>query len=165
MRARLALAMAAALALAGCRAKEITKLQRDEAANDVSDADFAVTIHDWARAETGYGKAVELCPDEGDVWMNLGIVRMRQHKNDEARSAYKSALSVYVAGSKAHPLDSATVMRRAYVLVVLGRSDEARSVVADAVAKSPDDRRLQNFVAAKGVDNMMADPALKEISP
>ncbi|HEY5227288.1 MAG TPA: tetratricopeptide repeat protein [Opitutaceae bacterium] len=165
MSARLALAMAAALALAGCRAREITKLERDEAANDVSDADFAVTIHDWGRAETGYGSAAALCPDEGDIWMNLGIVRMRQHKGSDAKAAYKSALSAYEDSYKAHPSNSVTVLRRAYALVVLGRGDEARSVVADAAARAPDDRRLQSFIETKGLDKMMADPGLKEISP
>jgi Flp pilus assembly protein TadD len=165
MRARLALAMAATLALAGCRAKEITKLQRDEAANDVSDADFAVTIHDWGRAESGYAKAAALCPDEGDIWMNLGIVRMRLHNSGDARGAYKSALSAYSDSYKADPSNSLTVLRRAYVLAILGRGDEARSYVEDAAAKAPDDRRLKAFIESKGVDKMLADPALKDVSP
>jgi Flp pilus assembly protein TadD len=165
MRVRLALVLAAMLVVAGCRAKQITKLERDEAANDVSDANFAVTIRDWARAEGMYAKAAALCPDEGDVWMNLGIVRMRMHNSGDARSAYKSALSAYVDSYRANPANSATVLRRAYVLAVLGRADDARAVVAAAAAKAPDDRRLQGFVEAKGVDKMLADPALKEISP
>jgi hypothetical protein len=165
MRARLALAAAATLVLAGCRAKEITKEQRDQALLDASDAEFAMTIHDLPRAEGMLVKASELCPDEGDLWLKLGIVRMGLKNPDGARQAYKSALSAFVDTCKARPADSAPIIKRAYVLTILGRGDEARSLVADSAAKAPDDRRLQAFVEAKGVDNMLADPALKRISP
>lgn len=165
MRSRLALAAAAMLLLSGCRAKEISKEQRDQALLDASDADFAVTIHDYQRAEGMFAKAVELCPDEGDVWMKLGVVRVRLKNPDGAREAYKSALKAFKDGYKATPSDSSLVLRRAYVLVILGRGDEARSVVSDAGAKAPDDRRLQEFIQANGVDKMLADPAIKQLSP
>jgi Flp pilus assembly protein TadD len=165
MRSRLALAAAALLALAGCRAKEITPEQRNEALLDASDADFAVTIHDLPRAEGNFAKAVELCPDEGDVWMKLGMVRIQLKNPDGARSAYKSALATFVAGSKANPSDSSFIFKRVYVLVILGRGDEARSLVEDAGAKAPDDQRLQAFIQTKALDKMLADPALKQISP
>jgi Flp pilus assembly protein TadD len=157
--------MAAALSLAGCRAKEITQLERDEAANDVSDADFAVTIHDWARAEGMYAKAAQLCPDEPDVWMNLGIVRMRLHNPSDARAAYKAALSAYRDNLKKAPGESVIVIRIAYVLTVLGRADEARNVVADALQKAPDDGRLREFTDSKAIDKMLADPGVKAVSP
>jgi predicted Zn-dependent protease len=165
MRYRLALVIAAALALVGCRAKEITQLERDEAANDVSDADFAVTIKDWPRAEGMYAKAAALCPDEADVWMNLGIVRMRLHNPGDARTAYKAALSAYKDNLKKDPGQSALVIRIAYVLTVLGRPDEARSEVADALQKTPDDTRLKEFSDDKAIDKMLADPGVKAVSP
>jgi Flp pilus assembly protein TadD len=165
MRHRAALVMAAVLALAGCRAKQPTQLERDEAANDASDADFAVTIKDWGRAEGQYAKAAELCPDEGDVWMNLGITRMRLHRPDDARTAYKSALRAYKQDIKLNPGNSATVLREAYVLTVLGRPEEARKVVADAHDRDPTDSRIQGFIDANGEDKMLADPAVREITP
>jgi hypothetical protein len=57
------------------------------------------------------------------------------------------------------------VLRRAYVLVILGRADEARSTVDRARARFPDDRRLRGFVGSEGVDGLVADPAVKSISP
>jgi hypothetical protein len=66
---------------------------------------------------------------------------------------------------KLDPGNSVGVLRTAYVLTLLGRSDEARTLVSDAVEKAPDDRRLQAFVDAKGIDKMLADPGVKEISP
>jgi Flp pilus assembly protein TadD len=165
MRARLALAAAAMLALAGCRAKEISKEQREQAHLDASDAEFAVTIHDLGRAEGMFAKAAELCPDEGDTWLKLGIVRMQLKNPDGARQAYKSAGAAFKDAHKANPSDSSLVIKRAYILVLLGRPDEAQSVVADAAAKAPDDRRLQGFVEMKGVDKMIADPAVKQLTP
>ncbi|HZZ19226.1 MAG TPA: tetratricopeptide repeat protein [Opitutaceae bacterium] len=165
MRARLALAAAAILAIAGCRAKQVTTEERNQALLDASDADFAVTIHDMPRAEGMFAKAVELCPDEGDVWLKLAVVRMQLKNPDGARQAYKSALSAFKDASKAHPADSSLILRRAYILVILGRGDEGRRLVEDAAAKAPDDHRLQAFIQAKGLDKMLADPSVKQISP
>ena len=165
MRRRLALIVAAALAMTGCHRREISSLTRKEAANVVSEAQFAVTLHDWSRAEGLYAKATGLCPDQGDTWVNLGIVRMRLHDKGGARSAYKSALSAYEDASDLEPANSMPIIRRAYVLVLLGRFDEARSLVEKAAAKRPDDRMLKSFVESKGLDRMQADPSLKEIAP
>jgi tetratricopeptide (TPR) repeat protein len=162
---RLALVCAAALAAAGCRPREITSLQRKEAANVVSEAEFAVTLRDWRRAEGLYARAADLCPDAGDAWVNLGIVRMRLGDRPGARAAYKSALSASEAEFGRDPASSQAVMRSAYVLVVLGRADEARSVVDRARARNPDDWRLRNFAERHGIDQLLADPGLKDISP
>jgi hypothetical protein len=57
------------------------------------------------------------------------------------------------------------VLRKAYVLVILGRTDEAKALVSKAYAKLPEDRRLRNFIDGKGLDKLIADPSTKEISP
>jgi tetratricopeptide (TPR) repeat protein len=162
---RLALVLAAALALAGCRPREITSLERKEAANVVSEAEFAVTLKDWKRAEGLYARAAQLCPDAGDPWVNLGMVRMHLGDRSAARSAYKSGLSAYEADYDLNPANTQDVLRRAYVLVILGRADDARSVVDKARAAHPDDRRLRGFMDNRGVDGLIATPGLKDISP
>jgi Flp pilus assembly protein TadD len=162
---RLALVLAAAVVLAGCRPREITKLERDEAANVVSEAEFAVTLKDWPRAEGLYAKAAALCPDMAENWVRLGVVRVRMHNSDGARDAYKSALSAFKDDFKRDPTNSGAVIRGATVLVILGRPDDARAMVAKAYSDHPDDHRLRNFVEMKGVDKIAADPSLKEVSP
>jgi tetratricopeptide (TPR) repeat protein len=162
---RAALLVAAALALAACHRKEISSRDREEAANVLSEGEFAVTMKDWPRAEGLYVKAAALAPDLADTWMNLGIVRMRLHNPAGARSAYKSALSAYDAHLDREPGDSEAVIRKAYVLVILGRPDDARATVEKAQAKYPDDSRLRGFIENKGMDAMVADPGLKSISP
>jgi len=165
MTRRLALVLAAGVVLAGCRAREITKLERDEAANVVSEAEFALTMKDWPRAEGLYAKAVALTPDQGETWVRLGVVRVRLKNPGGAKDAYKSAVSAFEDDYNKHPENTGSVIREATVLVILGRVDEARSVVDKAYAKSPDDRRLRSFVEMKGVDKIIADPGLKEITP
>ena len=165
MMSRLVLVSAAALALAGCRAREITSLQRKEAASVASEAEFAVTMRDWKRAEGLYARAVELCPDAGDAWLNLGVVRVRLGDRGGARTAYKGALGAYEAVTRGAPANSEAVLRRVYVLVILGRVDEARNTVDRALAAHPDDRRLRSFAENKGMDRLLADPELKSLAP
>jgi predicted Zn-dependent protease len=90
---------------------------------------------------------------------------MRLHNPDGAKSAYKSALSAYRDAMDKDPTDTISVIRSASILVILGRVDDARTLVDKASAKNPDDRRLRNFVEVKGLDRIAADPGLKEISP
>jgi tetratricopeptide (TPR) repeat protein len=165
MTLRVAVLLAAVLALSGCHRKAITKLERDEAANLVSEAEFAVTLKEWPRAEDLYSKAVKLSPDAGDTWVNLGIVRMRQDDHSGARTAFKSAISAFKDEFAGDPTHTQAVIHCAYVLVILGRTDEARSFVDKARASYPDDRLLRSFVESKSVDRMMSDPGLKSLSP
>jgi Flp pilus assembly protein TadD len=162
---RLALVLAVALALSGCHRRKATTLERDQAANMVSEAEFATTMKEWGRAEGLYSKALALCPENGDNWMDLGVVRIRLNDHQGARSAYKSALEAYDDAIDLNPGDSQLVVRKAFALVILGRADEARSAVEKALKRLPDDRRLRRFVDDHQLDAMIADPALKGVSP
>jgi len=157
--------VAAALALAGCRAKEISPHDRELAANDLSEAQFALTLKDWPRAEGLFTHAAGLCPDDGNIWENLGIVRMREQNPKAARAAYESAVAAFKAAYKRKPEDSNPLLGAAAVLVILGHADDARVLVNEAAAHHPDDRRLRAFVEANGVDKLVARPGLKDISP
>jgi tetratricopeptide (TPR) repeat protein len=158
------LVLAACAALSGCGKTVITDHQREEAANMVSEADFAVTVREWSRAEGLYKSAVAECPDSGDTWVSLGIARMHLEDHSGAKSAYKSSLKAYKASFEADPTNSEPVLREAYVLVLLGRADEARSAVARAYKDHPDDRGLRSF-SEGDLDKMISDPGLKAITP
>jgi Flp pilus assembly protein TadD len=90
---------------------------------------------------------------------------MRLGNRDGARTAYKSALGAYKDAADLDPANSKAVIRRIYVLVVLGRADEARSVLDKARAKTPADRLLRSFSENDGLSKMIADPGLKSVSP
>src|SRR5262245_57105137 len=122
------------------RQKEITTLQRKEAANLASEAQFAMSLRDLPRTEGLLKKAAELCPDSGEYWVNLGSVRMHMKDRSGAKTAYKSALSAYQAAYKKDSKDKDLLLRQVYVLALLGDVKEARSVLDDAQKKNPDDR-------------------------
>jgi len=82
-----------------------------------------------------------------------------------ARSAYKSAVEAYRGASKLDPSNSNLVIKRVYVLVLLGRAEEARSVFEKARAGNPGDRVLRNFQENRGLDKMLSDPGLKSVTP
>jgi tetratricopeptide (TPR) repeat protein len=162
---RAALLTAAVLALAGCHRREITKLERDQAASILSEAEFAVTLKEWPRAEGLYIQALTICPDEGDAWVNLGMVRMHEDNHDGARAAYKSAVSTFDDALSRNSADTKSAIHRAYVLLILGRADDARAGIEKARAANPNDELIRDFAERHGVDKMLEDPALKSLSP
>ena len=51
-------------------------------------------MEDWDRAARDFEKALELNPDYGEAWNNLGQVRQTQGRMQEAREAYEQALEI-----------------------------------------------------------------------
>jgi Flp pilus assembly protein TadD len=149
----------------GCRrAKEITSLQRKEAANLASEADFAVSIRDLRRAEGLLSQVVALCPDTGDFWVNLGSIRMRLGNRDSAKSAYLSALDAYKQAAKLNKKDGMPILQQVYVLALLGRLEDARKLLEKSQKQYSEDRAIRSFVQGRQLDHLVADPAFKEIS-
>jgi tetratricopeptide (TPR) repeat protein len=165
MTARQALVLAAAFSLAGCARKQISALDRDQAANMASEAEFAATVKEWPRAEGLYAQAAKLCPDSGDLWLALGVARIHTGDRSGARDAYKSAANAYEYAYKADPTNSRSLGQRVYALVLLGRQDDARSVARKAQKDHPDDAYLRDLVDGGQLERVIADPALKDISP
>ena len=162
-----ALCVCAVAALAGCKPKpekpkEIPKAQRVEAANMASEADFALQIKDYARAEKALSRAVELDPDFISYWIDLGLCRRKLNNIDGARTAYKQAIVVCEKAFAADPKNGHIVIAEARVLVLLNRGDEARKLLDKAHREHPDDRDITAFWQAKGVDRMVNDPDLKQ---
>ena len=150
----------------GCsrRSKEITSLQRKEAAQAVSEAQFALTLRDYARAEAELAKAVAACPDNGDYWVSLGSARVRLGQRDGAKAAYKSALAAYEDAAARNAKDEQAVVQQMTVLALLGRVDDARALLAKLPGRFPDSRNIRVFIERKQLDAMLADPKFKEIS-
>ncbi len=160
------------LALAGCsdrsvgkaqpgQPKPVEKVVAAEAENFFSDAAFAMQVRDYARAEQSLSKAVGLRSDIPEWWELLGYAYKLHGKTSDARSAYKKALALWE--NKYDQLaDVQSGMRRVYVLVLLDRADEARSLVEKLTKKHSSDKGLQTFLRNKGVDQMLADPEVQK---
>jgi tetratricopeptide (TPR) repeat protein len=156
----------AALSATGCgrRSKEITSLQRKEAASLASEAEFAVTLRDLPRAEILLTKVAALCPDTGEYWVGLGSLRMRLGDRDGAKSAYQSALRAYQDAAKGEKADGAQVLQQIHALALLGRVDEARKLLEKSEKKFPNDRLIRDFIQERQLDQMLADPTFKGMS-
>jgi tetratricopeptide (TPR) repeat protein len=142
--------------------KPITELQRKEAAHLASEADFAVTLKDYPRAESALAKATELAPDMGSYWINLGVVRKRQANAGGAKDAYQRALRAYEAQAKKNPTDPDPWLRQIYVHALLGRPDDARSTMERMAKQFPTNRNVRVFIDEKQLDEMLADPSFKQ---
>lgn len=175
-RARILFLLAAILALgAGCgggKKKEITTLQRKEAAALDSEAQFAFTVKDFARAEGLLARATELAPDTGALWLRLGMMRMRLGQRDGAKAAYKSALAAFQDAAEAveddpDPAkrnDPEPMLQQVTALALLGRVDDARKVITQITKRFPEHRAVRTFVEQKNLDRMLADPQFKELA-
>jgi tetratricopeptide (TPR) repeat protein len=162
----LILTVVALVLSAGCKpkAKDVTPLQRKEAANLASEAQFALTLRDYARAEPLFEKAAKLSPDTGDFWVNLGVTRRRLGNKSGAKSAYESALSAYRDIHKLDPKETDSLLQEVYVLALLGKVDDARKALEKAQKKFPESRSIRGFVEAKQLDHIVEDATFKEIA-
>ena len=160
----LALLIFAAALTTGCGRKEITSLQRKEAASIVSEAQFAVTLRDYARAEPLLAQAVALCPDTTQYWQSLGAVRCRLGNRSGAKDAYGQMLDQARDQYKRDATQTEALLQQVYALALLGRADDARGVLVKAQKDHPEDRALGAFVESGQLDRILSDPAFKEIA-
>jgi tetratricopeptide (TPR) repeat protein len=171
MNLRASLILLAALAVAaGCgvkspvNQKEPTELDRKRAAHLASEADFAVTIRDHARAEPLFAQAAELVPDSPQYWISLGSTRVRLGRRDAARDAYQNALKAYEKEAATNQNDPEPLLQQAYVLALLGRTKEGHAVLEQAAKRFPNNRKVRAFFQEKEFDRLIADPKVKEIA-
>jgi len=149
---------------AGCGRKEITSLQRKQAANLVSEADFASSLRDYARAEGLLAQAVAVCPDTPVYWLNLGTVRRRLDNRAGAKTAYEAMLDLARANYRHDGKDPEPLLQQVYVLALLGRMDDARAALEKAKKNHPDDRNVRAFLERNQLDRLVEEPAFKEIA-
>lgn len=149
---------------AGCPAKkkEITELQRKEAALRASEAQFSLTMRNWAEAEAALAQAVGLDPDNGSYWISLGSMRMKLGRRAAAKEAYQGALRAFEAQAAKDKADSGPWLQQVYALLLLGRTADARSVLHKAEKQFPNQRNVRIFIEDKQLDRMLADPKFKD---
>lgn len=153
------------LAATGCGPKQpaISDLQRKQAAALVSEAEFALALRDFARAEGLFREAAGLCPDNGAYWLQLGTTSKRLNKTAEAKKSYEQAAKACAAAYKANDKDPGPVLRQVYAYALLGRTDDARALLRKVRKAHPKDEEIQGFDEAT-LDRMIADPGFKAMA-
>ena len=160
----LAVGLGASAAGCGGRKKEITELQRKQAEHLVAEADFAINMRDWARAEGVLARATNLVPDNGAYWSSLGATRVRLGNKAGAKDAYLRALKAYEEEAAADKTgtDVEPWLKQVYVLALLGRVNDGRALLEKIDKKFPRDRNVRAFIEGRQLDAMLADPLFKQ---
>ena len=140
--------------------KEITPLQRKTAANLVSEAQFAVTVRDQARAADLYEKAAALCPDNAEYWLGLGVSRRQLEQRPAAQKAYEAALQACRDAYAHDDKDPGPLIEQIYILALLGRVHDARATLAKVRAAHGDNAVVRNFTE-QSLNQLLADPGFK----
>jgi tetratricopeptide (TPR) repeat protein len=148
---------------AGCGKprREISERDRKEAAVLASEAQFAINLRDWARAEGLLTKTVQLVP-EADYWVALGSARVRLGNRSGAKDAYQKALRAYEDAAAVDGKSVEPWLGQVTVLALLGRIDDGRAVVLKAARRFPNDSRLKELMDAKAFEAMVSDPGFRE---
>lgn len=161
-----ACALFLAFGAAGCGGGKtaVTERQRKEAEHLVAEANFALSLRDWARAEGLLVQAVAVVPGQGDYWVALGSARMRLGNKGGARDAYGKALKAYEQEAAAEEArgNPEPWLGQVYALAVMGRVGDARSLTEKMAKQFPRDPRVRAFVDGKQLDQILADPQFKE---
>lgn len=147
----------------GPRRREITDRDRKEASVLASDAQFAMTLRDWSRAEASFAKAAAIVPD-ADLWLGLGAARVKLGNRDGAKQAYQSALKALDDEIARDGTSSEPWLRQSNVYALLGRLDESRAVLTKAQKRFPNDKRIQGLLDPAQFQKMISAPAFKEIA-
>lgn len=160
VRAGLALLLGAA---AGCGepAKPVSERDRKEAAVLASEAQFALTLRDWARAEAALARAVALAPD-ADWLLALGSTRVRLGDRAGAKDAYQKALRAFEDAAAVDAKRVEPWLGQITVLALLGRTQDSQALVAKAAKRFPQDRRLKELADPPQFEAMVNDPGFRE---
>lgn len=147
----------------GAKRKVVTERDRKEAAALASEAQFAMSVREWSRAEGLLAKAVQLVPD-GDLYLTLGSARVRMNDRSAARDAYRMALKLYEDEAARDTTRSDPWLKQIYVLALLGRPDDSRATAVKALKKFPNDARVKSFSDPKQFERMVGAPSFKDMA-
>lgn len=161
---RAALGALLLLLVAGCSApKEPTERDRKEAAFLISEAQFALTVREWSRAEGLLVKATGLVPD-GDAWLSLGAVRMRLNNRLGAKDAYQSALKAFEQETARNNQVSEPWLKQAFVLGLLGRKSDSQAMIAKAAKIFPNDPKVRALTDPQEFERMFSTQNFKDMA-
>jgi len=151
--------LSCALLAGACKEKpkEVSRSVAAAAASAASEAEFAIQIRDYTRAEEQLRRALEMRPEIADWWLELGQVYKRQAKVAEARKAYERALQAYQAEYRRGE-DPVDLLQQIYVQVLLGRESEARKTLDNVAKKHGTHPEVSHFQEEKMLEHWLRAP-------
>lgn len=161
----LILSCAAVLFSAGCskKPKEVPAAVKAEAASLASEAQFAMQIREYARAEELFQRALKLRDDVPEYWVSLGMARRKQDNVDGARKAYKEALELHTDLYKAdHQPEQ--LAQQAFVLALLGKTDEAIKLLDKGLRDHPDSAVMKKMADPRGLPRTFQSADFKALA-
>ncbi len=159
------LACATALFVTGCskKPKEVPEAVKREAASLLSEAQFAMSIREFSRAEELIQRALKLQDDVPEYWVSLGMARRKQDDKDGARKAYKKALGLHVDRYKADKKPE-ELAQQAFVLALLGNTDEALKLLDKGLKEYPDSAVMKKMADPRGLPRTFQTAEFKALT-
>ncbi len=114
-------------------------------ATELTRASLKITDGDPAAAEAIARDLAGRYPYDPRVWVELGLALAGQGRNDEALSAYQSALKLAPADPAVNSVTAATLHK-------LGRDSEALQYCRTAIALAPNDQGARSLMAEIQLD-------------
>ncbi|MEY4090333.1 MAG: hypothetical protein RJB55_2604, partial [Verrucomicrobiota bacterium] len=140
------------------------ELRRKQAEHLLAEADFAVNLREWTRAEGLLLRATEVAPEEAEIWVSLGAARVLRGDKAQARTAYEKALSLYAsAASEKSGAPAEPWLRQVHILALLGREKDARVLLEKAGRRLDGNREVKAFTDGRELDRLLADPAFAKV--
>ena len=137
---------------AGCskKNKEVSAAIKAEAAMLASEAQFAMQIREFSRAEELMQRSLKLRDDMPEYWVTLGMARRKQDNTDGARKAYKTALALHVDRYK-EGQQPEELAQQVFVLALLGHGDEAIALLNQGLKDHPNNPAMQKMADPRGL--------------
>jgi len=158
-------ACACFLCVTGCSKKhqEVPVAVKAEAASLISEAQFAMQIREFSRAEELIQRAIKLRDDVPEYWATLGMAQRKQDNREGARQAYKKALSLHVDRYK-ESRQPDELAQQAFVLGLLGRTDEALKLLEQGLKDYPDSSAMKEMADPRGLPRTFQTAEFKALA-
>jgi tetratricopeptide (TPR) repeat protein len=143
--------------------KETTERDRKEAALLMSEAQFAMTLKDWARAEGLLDRAAKASP-QGDYYLSLGAVRMQLKNRSGAKKAYELAVNAFQQETARNNTSPEPWIKQAYALGLLGRRGEIKPMIEKARKALPNDPKIRALTDPKELERIFSTQSFKDMA-
>lgn len=128
-----------------------------------SEGDAARDRKSWKEAEIAYRTHLQACPDDIDIWVQLGHALKEQQRLNEAEEAYRNAFTL-------RPDDSDSSLHLAHLLKRSGRVSEAAEMFAVSFRSLPSSEAYDELMRLRGAvpvpsnkEDLAADTVFIEI--